>query len=195
MASVYMVIVHVCTLCRFGAYPAYLEEFWTRLKASPMGGEMIAMHPYLRDVTDFRHIIPISLHFDAGPFTKNRSVMVVSWGGATRYSTGNEAFCRFLVGTWIKESGQSPNENKLWRELRHSFAQLGTGRFTGTYSNGKRAKRGDGDTNSGPPLIDLASVNLAMAHIMKSVSNNCCVPTLGHNLSIMCRAQVPQHRK
>ena len=129
-----------------GAKPEFLQQFWTRLKATPLGSELVATHPHLRDRTDFRYVIPISLHFDAGPYSKDNSVMVLSWGGATRHATGNEAFCRFLIGTWVKECGVSARNNKVWRELQHSFKQLSKGRFTGTYGNGKRAKRGHGAT-------------------------------------------------
>ena len=56
-------------------------DFWRGLFSSPEGMEFKSLHPHLRGKTlaQLAHSIPLRIHEDAGPFTKTKSMDVVSF--------------------------------------------------------------------------------------------------------------------
>ena len=54
------------------------------------------VHPYLRTITDISTldcVVPVTLHEDAGPYTKNLGANVVAWAGA---------ICRSRMGLQVR---------------------------------------------------------------------------------------------
>ena len=55
-----------------GADSDKLHEWWDNFRRTQEGQIFFAVRPDLRDA-DFRHLLPLSLHFDAGPISKTTS--------------------------------------------------------------------------------------------------------------------------
>ena len=56
-------------------------DFWRNLFSTPEGMEMKQLHRHLKNKTlaQLARTIPVRLHEDAGPFTKTKSMNVISW--------------------------------------------------------------------------------------------------------------------
>ena len=86
----------------WGADRDNVAKFWTDTFATEMGRELRELHPDLRGrtVDELSTSIPLSLHNDAGPFSKKQSVFVLSVG--SMLGVGSELETRSLVATWVK---------------------------------------------------------------------------------------------
>ena len=68
-------------------------------------------------------IVPLTLHEDAGPFTKKLSVNCISFAGL--FGVGGETLCNHLICSYIKDGPASPEElDDLWRPVLSEFDEL-----------------------------------------------------------------------
>ena len=56
-------------------------DFWRGLFSTPEGMELRRLHPWLKGKTveDLKSSFPVTMHQDAGPFSKSKSMDVTSW--------------------------------------------------------------------------------------------------------------------
>ena len=92
---------------RFGADRTRLSEFWAAFGQSDWGREVIAKHPHLRD-RDLSRTVPIMVHLDTGPISRNKSMKLLQWGSLL--STGSECFLSHPCQTHERLSFQTRAE-------------------------------------------------------------------------------------
>ena len=70
-------------------------EFWTNFLSSKSGQEYAAHHPHLRGKTvrDLKNTIGLRIHEDSGPYSKSKSVDVISW--SSMLGKGSEKECKY----------------------------------------------------------------------------------------------------
>ena len=111
-----------------GADEAKLGPCWAELRRSPEFAEHVWATPFLRrlDASAWRRVIPLTLHEDAGPFSKRSSVSVISFNGM--FGNGGEKRCQLPVATFLKESGAVPAAvlDSLWGPILEDFQRLAT---------------------------------------------------------------------
>ena len=107
----------------FGADETRLLEFWSSLLGSEHGRKYHALHPHLRgrSINSLRKTIPITLHEDAGPFSKTKSVNVVSW--SPLLGSGAELEQKYLHHAEVKYKGASCCD-AAWDDLFADLAAL-----------------------------------------------------------------------
>ena len=78
---------------------AKLSDFWGRMLPNSIE---LRSHPCFRGTgpADWKRIVPLTLHEDAGPYSKKKSTNVVSFNGL--FGTGGEKLCQFVICSWIK---------------------------------------------------------------------------------------------
>ena len=71
------------------------RDFWRGLFSSEHGMQLRQLHPWLRGKTvqDLQYSFAISMHEDAGPFSKSKSMNVVSWRSMHARGTELETQC------------------------------------------------------------------------------------------------------
>ena len=94
----------------FGADPKVVEKFWSDFFASEGGLRFKDQRPELRGKTpsQLRTLLPITLHEDAGPYAKKKSVHEISWGPIM--GGGSDWESRFVFATYMSVPGQNPTE-------------------------------------------------------------------------------------
>ena len=105
---------------RFGADVEMVAKFWTDLFSTEEGQDLRRLHPLLRwkTVEDLKCTLPLTLHNDAGPFTKKRSVFVLSFSSVL--GVGSELEVRPLIASWIK--GEDLDDPELvYNRLKYVF--------------------------------------------------------------------------
>ena len=116
-----------------------VSEFWRAIADS----EIVANHPGL----SLKHIgktIPIGLHGDAGSFSFQDSLLVLSWNSLTG-AMGGSGFCRRLVFTFVRKQDATPAVMAvLWKVFAWSVNALLTG-ITPEEDWEGRATRGGGE--------------------------------------------------
>jgi len=92
---------------RFSAEPEQLAYFWSGLRSSVGGAELFDSHPFLKDRSprELAFTIPIVVHSDAGPFSKNLGMQIVQWGSLL--GKGADIEQRFVSMVWLSKYGQS----------------------------------------------------------------------------------------
>ena len=88
-----------------GADRTQLRFFWSRLFESSAGQELRNSHPGLRHKTpaELECTVPCVLHQDAGPFSKRRSTMLVSWSSILGF--GADITTKYSIFSYIKHAG------------------------------------------------------------------------------------------
>ena len=118
-----------------------IREFWRALLSSEQGRHMQSLHPYLRTITDISTLdchIPITLHEDAGPYTKNLGTNIVSWG-PVRVS-GREWETKFVHHTHIDMKLQPLDHTAAeWDDLFDDFDRA----WTGVHEDGNAMRKID----------------------------------------------------
>ena len=79
--------------------------FWPRLFESSAGQELRNSHPGLRHKTpaELECTVPCVLHQDAGPFSKRRSTVLVSWSSILGF--GTDITTKYGISSYIKNAG------------------------------------------------------------------------------------------
>ena len=110
----------------WGADVAVVRKFWGDLLGTAAGRELQELHPQLtgKTVDDLETTLPLFLHNDAGPFTKKRSVFVLSFGSFL--GIGSELEVLHVVATWVKKMDMSKPE-RVYDYLLESFGKLAEG--------------------------------------------------------------------
>ena len=108
-----------------GADSDKLHEWWDNFRRTQEGQLFFAVRPDLRDA-DFRHLLPLSLHFDAGPISKTTSAEIATWGRAVGYALGNDFESRYCCGVWVKTK-HNEQDNRFWESLFDSLDLLESG--------------------------------------------------------------------
>ena len=107
-----------------GADESRLQEFWGTFRKHPQFADHIRRHSFLSTFSDWGHLIPLSLHEDAGPYTKRLSVVCVSFAGVLR--TGPEKQTQFLICSYIKPECRQPagDVDAIWAPILQNFSLL-----------------------------------------------------------------------
>ena len=113
-----------------GAVPASVEQFWTNLHSSAEGRHLFEEHKQLIGKTpaDLRHTLPLTIHQDAGPYAKHRSVEEVSWSSCL--GKGSEIECKFISFTFLKErkaEAMQREPNRAWSRFIDSVTLMEEG--------------------------------------------------------------------
>ena len=109
---------------------AKLSDFWGRMLPNSIE---LRSHPCFRGTgpANWTRIVPLTLHEDAGPYSKKKSTNVVSFNGL--FGTGGEKLCQFVICSWIKEGHPSPGDlAAFWDPIMADFNELavtGMGRW------------------------------------------------------------------
>ena len=108
----------------FGLDPVACLDFWVKLKSSAVGERFWEQHKLLRGRRphDLRHTVPLALHEDSGPFSKNASVSVVSI--SSLLGQGPELACKWPCLLRKKERGAAgitPPDDPAWRMVLRSI--------------------------------------------------------------------------
>ena len=91
---------------RLGADEERLKAFWTDIFSTRDGMELKNLHPFLRNRTieSLKRTIPGRIHEDAGPFTKAKTVNMISW--SSLMGSGTELEIKYLsLGRRLSFSG------------------------------------------------------------------------------------------
>ena len=110
-----------------------LGEFWDGLRACPAAAEHLRQIPGLQNLrpTDWRRVVPLTVHEDAGPFIKNRSANIISF--SAMYARGGEKICQLPIASFIKNRALTHAETvSLWQPILRDFADLAA-RGVGNY--------------------------------------------------------------
>lgn len=132
---------------RLGADEQTLTDFWQAFRSTPEGLDRTARHPHLNAITadGWRRVIPISVHEDAGPFTKSLSCITVSFSSVV--STGSDKETQFLIASVIKQKGADQRMHAFWDVLLADFCSLATDGLAG-WKFVLLAAKGDLETRS-----------------------------------------------
>jgi len=105
----------------FGADRAGVLRFWEQLASTPEGLDFWAKHPFLRGRTpaSLSKHVPLVMHDDAGPVSKNNSAFVRSFHSIL--GVGRELEARFLICTFMKQAVCSDHS---WPIIMRSFEDL-----------------------------------------------------------------------
>jgi hypothetical protein len=137
-ASQFRVIVKPHTLIQFlysvsprrfrnlnGIDATRIQAFWEGLRASSHGQVMFQEHRHLRgrSPASLRHTMPLVIHEDAAPFSKHRSVSVLSV--SCLLAIGPEIDIKYVIAAGVKEDDYHCGpDDASWREILESFDVL-----------------------------------------------------------------------
>ncbi len=114
-------------LC-MGADPDRLRRFWADLFSSSVGQEFRNAHPFLssgQSPEQLQRCIPITIHEDAAPYSKRRSVTTVSWHSVL--GEGSDWETRIMAMTWVSDTDNPLDVTHCWHRLLQDFEQLENG--------------------------------------------------------------------
>ena len=101
-----------------------LARFWDSLLASPHGLQVRA-NPALAGLSDeaLRRIIPLCIHEDSGPFTKTKSVDILSFSGL--FGSAGEKCSQYPIASFVKEAPLSDVESQhVWAPILKECEEL-----------------------------------------------------------------------
>ena len=94
------------------------EEYWSNVRQT----EFVRRHLYL---SDYKHTLPIGMHGDAGPYSKQDSILVISWNSLL--GTGTTRTKRFAFTFVRKVDYTAETLNRIWQLLAWSFNAMAKG--------------------------------------------------------------------
>ena len=113
---------------RLGARKHKVASFWKDLFSSEQGAELKSLHPHLKDVdvSTLATCIPIVIHEDAAPFTKNKSAATCSWSGLL--GVGSEIQSKFIHHSFVKKTDDTwMASSAVWAQFFDELDLLFTG--------------------------------------------------------------------
>ena len=111
-----------------GARVVEVEEFWRQLLISARGQLLRRSHPQLvgKSPSDLKHCIPLSLHEDAGPFSKRRSTNIINMGSLL--GSGKDIEVRYQLCSYLKTTGDPYDSGAAgWEAIFDDLVYLATG--------------------------------------------------------------------
>ena len=115
----------------FGADRTRLRDFWSSFASRPATREWSAAHPFLRgkSLGDLETTIPLTVHVDAAPCSKQKSFLSISFASLLR--RGEEKLTQFVCATCVKPTG-SECDDALWSAILADMDSLATGAVDGS---------------------------------------------------------------
>ena len=114
----------VCEL--LGLNEDALGDFWVRFRRGcPEADAHLATHRALAGLSrdDFRRVVPLAIHEDAGPFTKRSSTNVLSF--SSLMGAGGKKVCNYQIATYVKTGAlDGATLGDLWHPILEDFEQL-----------------------------------------------------------------------
>ena len=79
--------------------------YWTKLMETAEGRELCSLNQFLAGETahDLRFTVPLRLHEDGGPYTKNKSTYILQW--SSKLGKGHDLQTRYLYSSYVKLKG------------------------------------------------------------------------------------------
>jgi len=110
----------------FGANARKVEMFWRGFFESGFNREWAAAHPCLhgKSLEQLRNSIPITIHEDAGPISKNLSANCISF--SSLLGEGDEKVTKFLSFTYVK-GRKTINTRIAWDAFLEDLHHVSTG--------------------------------------------------------------------
>lgn len=114
---------------RLGADRRKLQDFWADFLGRPANREVRLQHPVLCGLTseELSNVVPLTLHADAGPYSKTSSCYCISFSGLL--AVGDEQLVKYLCSSHIK--GEGGRIDTFWAHLISDFTALGCGKVGG----------------------------------------------------------------
>jgi hypothetical protein len=109
---------------RLGADAARVRSFWEQLFRKG-NKQWLREHHYLSKLSmdELAHVVPMVLHEDAAPVTKNLSANMISI--SSMLGLGGEKFTQLLVATHVKrKKADGEDHSSLWKEILEDFEGL-----------------------------------------------------------------------
>jgi hypothetical protein len=116
---------------QFGAERTKLRSFWHNFLSRPTNRDTKEKHPIVggMDLDTLDTVIPITVHADAGPFTKTSACYCVSFSSLV--GAGEAKLTTFVCASYVQNSG-SPTDYLWWGHLFDELLALGSGVVNGT---------------------------------------------------------------
>ncbi len=107
---------------RLGAEVGKLRGFWSQFLSRHTTRHVAATHPVLAGMgeDELAHVVPLTLHTDAAPASKEKSSVCISFGGLL--GTGDEKLTRFVCATYLKERGV--DDAAVWSHILEDLDKL-----------------------------------------------------------------------
>ena len=112
---------------RLGADRAGVRRFWEQLLETREGQAMALLHGHVRgkSLDELEMYIPLAIHEDSAPCSKNDSAVVRDWFSLLARG-GTDLQCRYLITSYIKSKHATMND-KSWPLVLDSFERLHRG--------------------------------------------------------------------
>ena len=110
-----------------GTEPGRLERFWGTLRAHSDFAAHVRDNPVLRSLgpEDWKTLVPLTIHEDAGPFTHRQSTNIISW--SSLFGAGGEKKCQYMYASYIKRDALTGAQlESVWAPLLHGLETLAT---------------------------------------------------------------------
>ena len=123
---------------RLGADKAKLRGFWQGFLSRPANADLRNNHPVIggMGLDELETVIPLTMHADAGPYSKTSACYVVSF--ASLVGVGEAKLTKFICASYVQRSGQM-DDSLWWHHVLEDMAALGSGYV------GRRAVARDSD--------------------------------------------------
>ena len=87
-----------------------------------LAGQEFCRNHFGLQQSDLSHTIPLVVHIDAGPVTRDASAKYIQWGSLLGLGAGREI--HYLAASWMGDADQTP----LFDRLNDSWKILAAGR-------------------------------------------------------------------
>ncbi|CAK0847717.1 unnamed protein product [Prorocentrum cordatum] len=115
---------------RLGAEKTKLRGFWRDFLSRPANADLRANHPIIggMGIDELETVIPLTMHADAGPYSKTSACYVVSFGSLV--GVGEAKLTKFMCASYVQRSGQM-DDSLWWHRVLEDMAALGSGHVGG----------------------------------------------------------------
>ena len=104
-----------------------IKAFWDNLRTHPDFAHFAHSNSVLRSMheADWARLVPLTVHEDAGPYTKRSTVNIISFTGVL--GRGPEKTSQFVIASYIKEGRTSHDDAvSMWGPILADFEKLAT---------------------------------------------------------------------
>ena len=112
---------------RLGADRQRLVSFWESFLSRPANEGLAANHPVVggKRPEELATTVPLTVHADAGPFTKTTACYCVSF--SPLLGAGEAHFTKYLVASYVQKKSSPETDYPFWTRLLDNLLQLGSG--------------------------------------------------------------------
>ena len=112
---------------RLGADRQRLVSFWESFLSRPANEGLAANHPVVggKRPEELATTVPLTVHADAGPFTKTTTCDCVS--SSPLLGAGEAHFTKYLVASYVQKKSSPETDYPFWTRLLDNLLQLGSG--------------------------------------------------------------------